>query len=149
MGPHQGQGQIRVHRAEPVPGTGGSSSRFDCGEVTMWEGKVSLGNLHPSVSLPPLPIKAGHQQTVTAANPNQACSTGPLRPWTLLCGVKITLPAWRELGVQAGACRVGDAVPTTIIIPAEAQCCAGAHRAVIARLCSPLPASSHQGSKPG
>lgn len=124
--------------------------------LRLWGGDNAGGAQCPlgfPACVPLLPIEARHQNVVAATNPNQTCSTAPLRTWTLLCGVKITLPAPREPGVRAGACRGGASalhpISTAVIIPVEAEGCAGAHRAVTGCLCSLSPASSHQGSKPG
>lgn len=105
---------------------------------------------------PSLPVKAGHQEVVTTTNPNQARSASPLGTWALLYGVKVTLPAPTELGVQSCAHREGflptppalQPVPRAVIVPVEAESCAVARRAVSVRPCSLLPASSHPGSKP-
>lgn len=67
----------------------------------------------PALS-PSLPIKARYQEVVTATNPNQACSTAPLGTRALLHGVKVTVPAQRELGVRAGARgREGSCTPSS------------------------------------
>lgn len=60
---------------------------------------VPWGPLPRCVS-PSLPIEAGYQEVVAAANPNQACSTAALGTWTLLHGVKVTLPARESWGCR-------------------------------------------------
>lgn len=105
---------------------------------------------------PSLPVKAGHQDVVATTHPNQARSTSPLGAWALLHGMKVTQPAPRELGVQLCAHGEGflptppalQPIHSAGIVPVEAESCAVARRAVSVRLCSPLPASSHLGSKP-
>lgn len=128
--------------------------------LRLWEGdcesKQRAQGPLPCYVSPSLPVKAGHQEVVTTTNPNQARSASPLGTWALLHEVKVTPLALRELGVQLCA-HGGGFLPTPPalqpvcsagIVPVEVESCAVARRAVSARLCSLLPASSHPGSKP-